>query len=117
MFDIAYLDRAAMAGYKKTCDMTISAESPSMAGNIGPNSVQRAFAFHDTLTRFILPLCSAMRDRPNPEMPISSAVYIVDISAFGIKQAWDLRSYAQDISKLLATSFPEVVDTVFVSCV
>jgi hypothetical protein len=44
-----------------------------------------------------------------------SAVYLVDVAAFGLKQAWDLRSYAQDISKLLAMSYPEVVDTVFVS--
>jgi hypothetical protein len=44
-----------------------------------------------------------------------SAVYLVDVSSFGLKQAWDLRTYAQDISKLLAMSYPEVVDTVFVS--
>jgi hypothetical protein len=55
-----------------------------------------------------------MQDRPNPETPISSAVYLVDVASFGIKQALDVRSYAQDISKLLAISFPEVVDTVFV---
>jgi hypothetical protein len=115
MFDIAYLDSTAMAGYNKTRNVTPRLEHASEARIAEPNSVQRALAFHDTLTRFILPLCTSMRDRPNPESPILSAVYLVDISAFGIKQAWDLRSYAQDISKLLATSFPEVVDTVFVS--
>jgi hypothetical protein len=64
--------------------------------------------------RFILPLCSAVRDRPNPDIPVLSGVYLVDASSFGVKQAWDVRGYAEEISQLLGMSFPEVVDTVFV---
>jgi hypothetical protein len=78
------------------------------------NSMQRAFAFHDTLTRLIFPLCSSLRERPDATKPISSAIYLVNASSFGLKQAWQLRTYAEDVSKLLATSFPEVVDTVYV---
>jgi hypothetical protein len=99
-----------MADYKKTRDMPLSTEELP-----NPNATQRAIAFHETLTRFVLPLCSAMRNRPNPESPVSSAVYLVDVSSFGLRQALEVRNYAQDISKLLATSFPEVVDKVFVS--
>ena len=79
-----------------------------------PNRAQRAFAFHDTLVRFILPLCTAMRDRPEPEKPISAAVIVVDVSSFGLKQAWNVRNYAQNISKILATSCPEVLNSVYV---
>lgn len=114
MFDLACLDRVAMAEYKKTRDMP-SCVGTTKAGNDGPSATQRALAFHDTMTRFILPLCSSMQDRPNPETPTSSAVYLVDISSFGLKQALDLKGYTQDISKLLATSFPEVVQSVLVS--
>jgi hypothetical protein len=56
-----------------------------------------------------------MRDRPNADTPISSAVYLVDISTLGVKQALSVRNYAQNVSSILATSFPEVLDTVFVS--
>jgi hypothetical protein len=116
MFDVACLNHETMTDYKKTRDMPLSTgvllKTPAK-----PNSVQRAIAFHETLTRFVLPLCTSMRDRPHPHIPVSSAVYLVDVSSFGLKQAFELRNYAQDISKLLATSFPEVVDTVYVSAI
>lgn len=58
-----------------------------------------------------------MRDQPEPvEVPLTSAVYLVDIVSFTFKQAWNVRAYAQDISKLLATCYPEVVARVYVSC-
>jgi hypothetical protein len=47
--------------------------------------------------------------------PITSCGYLVDISNFGLKQAWSLKDYTQDISKLLADSYPEVIDYVLVS--
>jgi hypothetical protein len=60
-------------------------------------------------------MCSAMSDRPEPDRAVSSAVYLVDIASFTFRQAWNVKGYAQDISKLLATCYPEVVDTVYVS--
>ena len=92
-FDISYLDAHRMKGYSRSAD-----------------EVRRALAVHDTLTRFVLPLCSMA----GTTTPVSSCLYIVDISAFGLKQAWSLRKYTQDISKLLATSYPEVIDRVWV---
>jgi hypothetical protein len=116
MFDIANLDSQAIAGYKKSRN---NGPAPNRNSNDGKepevSTFQRALVFHDTLTRFILPFCSLMRDRPNLDQPTSSAVYLVDVARFGVKQGWNLRDYAQDISKLLATVFPEVIDTVFVS--
>jgi hypothetical protein len=55
------------------------------------------------------------QDRPDELSPIDSAVYLVDVSKISLKQAWSLRSYAQDISQLLATCYPEVIDRVYVS--
>lgn len=75
----------------------------------------RATAALDYVTRFVLPLCSAMSDRPNPSEPVTSAVFLVDIASFSFKQAWNVRGYAQDISRLLATCYPETVDRVYVS--
>lgn len=110
MFDIGHLNNEVIASYKNDRDKAVSSNTKNEL-----SAAQKAFAIHDGLIRFILPLCSSVRDRPEPDSPILSAVYLVDVSAFSLKQAWDLRTYAQDISKLLALSYPEVVDTVFVS--
>ena len=97
-FDISYLDAQRMKSYTGSA-----------------NEVIRALTVHDGLTRFVLPLCSMAAACTGTTTPISSCLYIVDISTFGLKQAWSLRKYTQDISKLLATSYPEVIDRVWVS--
>lgn len=85
--------------------------------NSASDATRRVVVFHDYLTRFILPLCSAVDDRPEPSIPVTSAVYLVDVKSLTLKQAWSVRAYAQDISKLLATCYPEVIDRVYVSIV
>ena len=103
VFDIAYLDSDALSTYGK--DRNTS------------NATRQAILFHDYLTRFVFPLCSVVCDRPSPNPPVTSAVYLADISKLTFKQAWNVRSYAQDTSKLLATCYPEVIDRVYVSLV
>ncbi|KAI0973479.1 CRAL/TRIO domain protein [Xylaria arbuscula] len=68
----------------------------------------------DYLTRFALPLCSMMADRPNTETPVSGVVVLVDIASISLRQGWGLRGYAQSISGLLATCYPELIDTIYV---
>jgi hypothetical protein len=77
--------------------------------------VVHALAVHDGLTRFALPLCAMAASSAGNATLISSCLYIVDISSLGLKQAWSLRQYVQNTSKLLATSYPEVIDRVLVS--
>jgi hypothetical protein len=115
MFDIAHLNRAVITDYNKPRGMKCPTQQIPKKESVGTIAAQTAMAFHDTMTRFVLPLCSAACDRSMPDVPITSAIYIVDVSALGLKQAWNLRSYAQDVSELLATCFPEVVQTIFVS--
>lgn len=55
-----------------------------------------------------------MRDRAEPETPVTESVVIVDVASLGVKQAWGARSYASNISRILATSYPEVLDRVYV---
>jgi hypothetical protein len=76
---------------------------------------QRVTVFHDSLTRFVLPLCTAMRDRQKPTTPISNAVYVVDASAVSVKQGWDLKDFAQEISSILITCYPETIERILVS--
>ncbi|KAJ8128357.1 hypothetical protein O1611_g5276 [Lasiodiplodia mahajangana] len=73
----------------------------------------RAITSLDYLTRFVLPLCSMVTDRPNPDRPVSDVVYLVDITHISLRQAWNLRGYAHSITGLLATCYPEVVNKIY----
>ena len=77
--------------------------------------LQLASVFHDGLTRFVLPLCTMMTDRPDLSGPITSSVYLVDASRLGLKQGWALKTFAQEISWLLSTCYPETITRVYVS--
>ena len=105
LFDIDKLDSDTIAEYQsaRTCATSLSS-----------SALVRALAFHECLTRFILPLCSAVVERPEPAKPITSCLYLVDVSGFSMRQAWNLRNYTYDISKLLANNYPEMIDRVLV---
>ncbi|KAI0112508.1 CRAL/TRIO domain protein [Nemania sp. FL0031] len=96
--DTVYLEGPNFASYHKY--------TPSQ-------TTSRAITTLDYLTRFVLPLCSTMTDRPNPETPVSNAVYLVDITHVSLRQAWNIRGYAHSITGLLATCYPEVVSKIY----
>jgi hypothetical protein len=110
MFDLAKLDKAGLASWETT---RISA-GWSDAGSGKPDMLQMASVFHDGFVRFVLPLCTMMTDRPNPSTAITSSVYLVDASSLGLKQGWSLKTFAQEISWLLSTCYPETITRVFV---
>jgi hypothetical protein len=74
----------------------------------------RLFALYENLTRFVLPLCSAIKDRPHPETPVSQSNNIVDISNVGLRQFWNLKSHMQDASQLATAYYPETLDRIFI---
>lgn len=80
-----------------------------------PDMLQLASVFHDSLTRFIFPLCSMAANRSNTSVTITHSIYLIDASSLGLKQGWGLRSFAQNISWLLSTCYPETIQRVFVS--
>lgn len=71
---------------------------------------QRCLVYFDSFTRLVLPLCSAMHREP-----VTNCVFIVDASSLGVKQAWDVREFARDVSWILTTCFPETIHRVYVS--
>ncbi|RAK95858.1 SEC14 family lipid-binding protein [Aspergillus ibericus CBS 121593] len=113
MFDLAHWNSSTIAAWQKTrqipCQTDVSSAAP-----VNPAMIQRAAIYFDTITRFVLPLCSARTDRPDPATPVTKAVYIVDATSLGIKQAWDVRDVVRDISALLTTCYPETIDKIFV---
>lgn len=115
MFDLAYLDKDGLASWEKSRQSPGWKYSPSEEHQPPtPDMIQSASIFHDSLTRFVLPLCSMMKDRPNSSVPITNFVYLVDASNLGLKQGWSVRFFAQEISWLLSTCYPETIQRIFV---
>ena len=106
LFDIERLDSDIITEYQSARTSSSSMSSRALV---------RALAFYENLTRFIFPLCSAVVERPEPAKPITSCLYVVDVSGFSMRQAWNPRTYTYDISNLLANNYPEIIDRVLVS--
>jgi hypothetical protein len=96
-----------------TYDKSI-ANGATVTHDVSPKML-RLFALYENLTRFVMPLCSAITDRHHPETPISQSNNIVDISRVGIKQFWNLKGHMQDASTLATAHYPETLDRIFVS--
>lgn len=106
-----HLNAKTMAAYEKSAKETkTKAETDSKT----PAKTLRLFALYENLTRFVMPLCTALTDRDNPETPITQSNNIVDISGVGLKQFWNLRSHMQDASTLATAHYPETLDRIFV---
>ncbi|KAJ9251566.1 hypothetical protein DTO195F2_7784 [Paecilomyces variotii] len=114
MIEMSSLNQDSVTHWRQTKDMPNCSTDTASKTILSPNMAQRACVNHDYLTRFIFPLCSAMRDRPNPSERIRKSIYIVDASSLCLKQAWDLREFAQDISWILSTCYPETIERIFV---
>lgn len=91
-----------------------SSTSKAKVKGPSPTRMLRLFALYENLTRFVMPLCSAVPGRPNPETPVDQSNNIVDISKVGLKQFWNLRSHMQDASTLATAHYPETLDRIFV---
>lgn len=92
----------------------MAVKTPLMKSSKEPTKMLRLFALYENLTRFVLPLCAALKDRPHPETPITQSSNIVDISGVGLKQFWNLKSHMQDASLLATAHYPETLDRIFI---
>ncbi|KAL4994893.1 CRAL-TRIO domain-containing protein [Aspergillus recurvatus] len=107
MLDISVIGKEGLARWRETRDMpkaTISKPDSEATASASPNMAQRALAYFDYYPRFVLPLCSAAQGKP-----VTNCIYIVDAGSLYMRQAWDLREFARDISWILATCFPETI--------
>ncbi|KAL8735013.1 MAG: hypothetical protein Q9166_001138 [cf. Caloplaca sp. 2 TL-2023] len=106
LYEVGKLDSKKMIAYSQ-------ATSKSKVKGPSPSRMLRLFALYENLTRFVMPLCSAVPGRPNPESPVDQSNNIVDISRVGLKQFWNLRSHMQDASQLATAHYPETLDRIF----
>ncbi|KAL2042652.1 hypothetical protein N7G274_004411 [Stereocaulon virgatum] len=114
---VCYLDIEAITSKSLATHRQTSASLKVLEMNI-PKSISigslRPYAIFDNAVRFVLPLCSAVPNRPNPHKPITKAVYVVDISSITLKQVWDMRNWIKNTSGLLADAYPEIVDKILI---
>ena len=79
-----------------------------------PWKMLKLFALYENLCRFVLPLCSAIPNRPNAETPISQSNNIVDLGGVGMAKLFSLRNHMSDASQLATAHYPETLDRIFV---
>ena len=111
LFDMKYL--SSLGSYMKSCD----SQSAPRATTTGLPTLMtlHSVALFEGMVRFVLPLCSLIRKRPNPETPMFQATVIADISAVSLMQIWRIRSWLQFYSKILADNYPEILHHIIVS--
>ncbi|KAF2444087.1 CRAL/TRIO domain-containing protein [Karstenula rhodostoma CBS 690.94] len=107
LFEVAPLNSKNISSYEKELK-NAKTTSPKVA-----TKNLRLFALYESLTRFVLPLCSNI-ERNHPETPISQSNNIVDISGVGLKQFWNLKGHMQDASTLATAHYPETLDRIFI---
>jgi hypothetical protein len=113
VFEVAPLNSKTITAYQNSLKLD---KSPPLNPDGGvPPRMMRLHALYENLTRFVLPLCSAVKvDRPHPETPVSQSNNIVDISGVGLRQFWNLKNHMQDASTVATALYPETLDRIFV---
>ena len=71
-------------------------------------------ALYQYLLECMCPLMTMLKDRPNPEVPISASCNIVDISGVSIMQFFGLRGHLGDASALATARYPETLDSILI---
>ncbi|KAK4612927.1 SEC14 cytosolic factor [Fulvia fulva] len=119
VFEVANLDAKVVNAYandsdrKKKGGQNASDSTVDVKSKV-PRKMLRLFALYENLCRFVLPLCSAVPDRPNSETPVSQSSNVVDLNRVGLAQFWKLRAHLQDSSALATAHYPETLDRIFV---
>jgi hypothetical protein len=73
----------------------------------------RSIALEETLTSFVLPLCSAL-PHAGASTPISSATTIIDLGGVGLRALLQLRGHLQQASALATANYPETLSATVV---
>ena len=96
---------------------TARADIPPPPCRAAPPAVQFArhasVALYETMTLFVLRLCSALPHRTAPT-PISSVTTIIDFDQVSLSLLWSLRAHLQEASTLATANYPETLSTIAV---
>ena len=109
VFEIGDLDPKEVSAYTNSKDSKKQSTNTKL-----PWKMLKLFALYENLCRFVLPMCSAIPDRPHSETPISQSNNIVDLSGVGFAKLWNLRSHMSDASNLATSYYQETLDRILV---
>lgn len=108
LFEVKALDSKTVGDYEKQGrDGTFS--DAKWDGKT-PQGLLRLFALYENLTRFAMPFCTQLKDREQPDVPITMCNNIVDISGVSLRQFWNLKNHMQAASQLATAHYPETLD-------
>lgn len=113
-FDLDCLDKSALARWDTSSTAAYWHYSQIDTAPPNPHVLQLTSVFIDSLSRFVVPLCSMMPDRVGQSGPITGSIYLADGSNIGLKMAWSVKYFAQHVSWLLSTCYPETIEKIFV---
>ncbi|KAJ7736007.1 CRAL-TRIO domain-containing protein [Mycena maculata] len=112
VYEISHI-KNHMASFEKSSTI-LKNTAPSSASDPIPPKLRMICALYENMSEFVLPLCNAVPDRPNPETPVSTTSHIVDISNVGLMQFWNLKGHMQAASTLATAHYPETLDRLFI---
>ncbi|KAI9847239.1 MAG: hypothetical protein M1838_000975 [Thelocarpon superellum] len=113
LYKVQQLDAKTMNTYEQNWKKSANSATAGGASSTPPKML-RLFCLYEMLTHFVMPMCTALPDRPYPATPVTQSCNIVDISGVGLRQFWNLRSHMQDASTLATAHYPEVLDKIFI---
>ncbi|KAK6528610.1 hypothetical protein TWF281_009848 [Arthrobotrys megalospora] len=109
VYEVGALDSRKMNMYYQSAKSGAKSTKSTL-----PATTQRLIVIAEHSTNFVVPLCSSIQTRPDPEAPIETTVNIVDITGLGFTQFWALRNHLKDASTLAQSYYPEALEKVFV---
>ncbi|KAL8688266.1 MAG: hypothetical protein Q9224_004928 [Gallowayella concinna] len=111
IFDFGKLDAKTMNAYRQASASIYGMKAERASEHAVSPEMLRSFVVYDSLTRFVMPLCSGAAGGPDP---VHKTLQLVDITGIGVRQVWNMRAYCQDLAALLAGNYPEILDRVFI---
>ena len=110
-FEIAQLTPQVMETYTTSCASV--RERPWKTTE--SEAMLRLFCTYENLIRFVLPLCTAIRQKGTGEKrPVTDTTCIVDIGNVGLMQFWRLKNHMSAASTLATANYPETLGRTFV---
>ncbi|KAF7314905.1 CRAL-TRIO domain-containing protein [Mycena indigotica] len=114
VYEISHLKNNMSAFEQSSKILPSNPSSGDAATKPIPGKLRVLFGLYENMAEFVLPLCTAVKSRPDPETPITSTAHIVDVSGVGLMGFWNLKNHMQAASTLASAHYPETLDRVYI---
>ncbi|RDA83680.1 hypothetical protein CP532_0036 [Ophiocordyceps camponoti-leonardi (nom. inval.)] len=70
----------------------------------------------DMLFRVFAPMCSNTKDRLHPDVPITMATFVADVSGLSLRKFWSIKNHIFCLLTSISVLFPETASRIFIIC-